>query len=61
MDRQTKLVKQSIRPEALYRAVMTAAENNFCVTNAVTAKVDQLDLGGFTGAEALVLNKAGNP
>lgn len=60
-DRQTKLVKQSIRPEALYQAVMTAAENNFCVTNAVTAKVDQLDLGGFTGAEALVREQGWQP
>ena len=61
VDRQTKLVKQSIRPEALYQAVMTAAENNFCVTNAVTAKVDQLDLGGFTGAEALVREQGWQP
>lgn len=54
VDRQTRLVEQSIRPEALLKTVMAAAESNFTVEEAEVAKVDEMDIGGLSGAHELI-------
>lgn len=54
VDRQTGLVEQSIRPEALCKTIMAAAENNFTVKEAEVAKVDEIDIGGLSGAHELI-------
>ncbi|MBI5356388.1 hypothetical protein HZB78_02120 [Candidatus Collierbacteria bacterium] len=47
VERQTGLVKQSIRPEALGKRVMTAAKEKYCLTETEVMRVDKIDFGGF--------------
>lgn len=54
VDRQTGLVEQSIRPDALIKTVIAAAANNFTVQEAGVAKVDEMDIGGLSGAHELI-------
>lgn len=54
VDRQTGLVEQSIRPDALIKTVMAAAASNFTVKEAEVAKVDEIDIGGLSGAHELI-------
>jgi hypothetical protein len=61
VERRTGLVKQKIRPEALYKTVMAAAENNYCLTEAQVARVDKIDIDGIPGAVKLATEQGFEP
>jgi hypothetical protein len=61
VERQKGLIEQSIRPEALRKAVMTAAEKNYCVTETEIMRVDKMDTDGMPGAIKLVEKQGYEP